>query len=77
MSNQSIPHLCPILKAINTRLTKLRRIIDQQDLLLYQQRRHPKIERDALEMLDVLCFEARQEVDHMREIFEGGNFFSR
>ena len=69
MSNQPIPHLCPPLKAVNIRLNKLRRIIDQQDLLIYQQRRHPKIKRKALEMLDVLCFEARQEVDLTQDMF--------
>ena len=76
MSDQTINQLRPSLKDLNAK--KLRRFIDQLDILAHQQKHLAKYYRelslqcaqlaDNMDHLDVIAFQIRHELDKIDEI---------
>lgn len=77
MSDQTINHLHPSVKELNTRLRKLRRILDHLDYVTHDQKRLIQGYKElifqctrlieTMDHVDVLVFEMRQELDRMGE----------
>ncbi|MBA3813414.1 MAG: hypothetical protein H0X26_02815 [Alphaproteobacteria bacterium] len=65
MSDQTITHLHATLKALNTRLNKLDRTIDEFQKLAY---RYHRLSYE-INQIDVMAFQVRQEFDLVRDAY--------
>jgi hypothetical protein len=64
MSDQTLTQLHASLKALNTRIEKLGKKVDELDILAYRYKRLAY----EIDHIDVMAFEIRQEFDKVREV---------